>query len=470
MRYKQAKLRFKKVKKDSSFIFGDGRAHAPTTWRGARAARATFMWTPPKEGNSPSRSKVGGWSGDGMWTGWGDDGTWTGRLLGVVEEAPVATNLKEVLASSRKPRQPEVSSALLRPTLQQSAVEPISHHTLVQRGSDLPPASSPSTPASWWWPFSSWPFSSAAAAATEAVSDADESVTPPPPSDLPGWAQTARLGSRALAKYMKAKVGGSIATVQLSGSTPGNHNLHCLGTYTKSSQKSAGRHVYQLDMGRDFTGREREGSLSLWFAEGGDDATGGRLPGSWYVGPTAMVGSPQGFLTVTENTNTPEEVRATWRVFFEGELHDAPALKVLTPEAYKLVVRASCAGSSRELAVTGALPESFGVFGFSKLTQALGGSGGVSDPGAEPIVVNDRYTYRSDDGEFCLWHVRAPPTWVIGSTDDVGSRAGFMVVEDAAPLPERITATWMVFDEGVWTAAPGIKIVADEGIKMLLAA
>jgi len=420
---------------------------------------ATVMWLPPKKGKSPS--KANGWSGDGMWTGWSDDSTLTGSLLGVVEEAPVATNLKEVLASSRKPRQPEVSSTLLRPT---AVLVPAS---AAAGSSDLPPASSPSTPAFWWWPFPSWPFTAAAAAEE---SDADESATPPPPSDLPGWAQTAQLGSRALAKYMKAKVGGSIAAVHLAGSTPGNHNLHCLGTYTKSSKKSAGRHVYQLGMGRDLTGREREGSLSLWFAEGGDDATGGRLPGSWYVGPTAMVGSPQGFLTVTENTDTPEEVRATWRVFFEGELHDAPALTVLTPEAYMRHVQASCAGASRELAVTGALPESFGVFGFSKLMQALSGSGGVSDAGAEPIVVNDRYIYRSDDGEFCLWHVRAPPTWIIGSTGDVGSRAGFMVVEDAAPLPERITATWMVFDEGVWTAAPRIKIVADEGIKMLLAA
>ena len=258
------------------------------------------------------------------------------------------------------------------------------------------------------------------------------------------------MGEAALAEYMKAKSNGSAATIHLAGATPGNNNAHCLGTFTKSGKMNAGRHVFQ----------QRSGSNSLWFAESGvEDKWGNRLPGSWYVGPSAMIGNRQGFFKVTQNTDIPEEISATWQVYYDGALHDAPKVRVLTPTQHARELQASLSGAARQVAMTGRMPhglDCFSAFGFSKLTQALSSSGPVAQ------MVNDRFTYLSDDGAISLWYVGAPPTWLIGSTADIGGRAGFMIVEDSALVPERITATWMVFDNGTWGAVPGFKIAAQE--------
>ena len=258
------------------------------------------------------------------------------------------------------------------------------------------------------------------------------------------------MGEAALAEYMKAKSNGSAATIHLAGMTPGNNNAHGLGTYTKSGKMNAGRHVFQ----------QRSGSNSLWFAESGaEDKWGNRLPGSWYVGPSAMIGNRQGFFKVTQNTDIPEEISAMWQVYYDGALHDAPKVIVLTPTQHARELQASLSGASRQVAMTGRMPhglDCFSAFGFSKLTQALSSSSPVAQ------MVNDRFTYLSDDGAISLWYVGAPPTWLIGSTADIGGRAGFMIVEDSALVPERITATWMVFDNGTWGAVPGFKIAAQE--------
>ena len=89
----------------------------------------------------------------------------------------------------------------------------------------------------------------------------------------------------------------------------------------------------------------------------------------------------------------------------------------------------------------------FSAFGFSKLTQALAADG---SPVAE--IVNGRYTYRSDNGDVALWHVEG--TWLIGGAADVGGRMGFMIAVDDALIPEKITATWKVYDNGSWDEAP----------------
>jgi len=259
------------------------------------------------------------------------------------------------------------------------------------------------------------------------------------------------MGAEALSEYMRGKTGGSASTVHIIGSTPKNTNAHCLGAYAKQSQMHAGRHVYQ---------NGTDANLSLWWCTSGvDDDNGDEKPGSWWVGPTAVIGTRQGFFRATENTDIPEEVSVVWQVFMEGAMHDAPSVKVLTPQQHLAALQASLAGASRTLKLSGRSPEgldAYSAFGFSRLVQAVSAASGAAE------LVNDRFTYRSEDATVALWFASAQGTWLIGSAADVGSRSGFLVCEDGALLPEMIAATWNMYDSGSWVEAPGLKVVAQE--------
>ena len=259
------------------------------------------------------------------------------------------------------------------------------------------------------------------------------------------------VGADALAEYMRNKGGGSATVVHLMGCTPGSKNAHCLGTYARQQQMCEGRCLYQSTA---------DASLSLWWApSGAEDSMGDPLPGSWYCGPTNMVGTRQGFMRATQNTDVAEEVTATWQVYFDGKMNDAPDVRVMSDKEYASALASSLAGAARLLVMSGRTPDGldcFSAFGFSKLKLSTG-AGGVGE------VVNDRYAYRSSDDTMAMWHIASPPTWMCGSASDCGTRSGFLVAEDAALLPENITATWKMFEENAWHDTM-LKVVAQEGL------
>jgi hypothetical protein len=268
-----------------------------------------------------------------------------------------------------------------------------------------------------------------------------ESSSAAPPAPLAGIVEAPEMSPRSLLKHTLSggEMPSSLAPerppaatiVHLIGKLPVQENSFALGMYVRSVDMHDGRHVYSS-----------EGKHSLWYALPPDEFSGG----SWYVGPTEVVGQRTGFLRVTQNTDVPEEISATWQVYStDGEWVAAPELKAITDEVFEAEAQKHLAGAAGAVSLSGATSDGKDTAAFGVLTRS--------------VRHESRFRY-INEGSFALWFVSG--TWFVGDIADAGTRSAFLMAEDDAYLPEKIAATWKVHAgrEG-WVDAPEVHVTTE---------
>ena len=292
-----------------------------------------------------------------------------------------------------------------------------------------PPLSAPSAPRA--------DFSLTADAAPTA--EAPQAVVPAAPVGeiiIPPSARTIlrnTLAGKGLPEEPREPTTSSANAVFLIGNAPTVNLAFIFTKYVRHVDMNDGRHVYKSD----------DGSRALWHAHPAEVDGFAGTGGSWYLGDSSAVGQRTGYARVTENTDVPEEITAAWMLYIEGAWVEAPTLKVITQAEHEAIVVAALVGSSEEVWFSGVTADGKDTSAFGVLKRAERGDA--------------RYTYRSEDGgPFALWWTAG--AWLIGDASDIGTKSGFLMAEDVAYLPEKITSVWRVAGDG-WTDAPDVKIV-----------
>jgi len=215
----------------------------------------------------------------------------------------------------------------------------------------------------------------------------------------------------------------SAAVIHLVGKVP-RHNP-CIGKYTRLEEQIDYRHVYQSD----------DGCYSLWW-------TGG----SWFVGPTQAKGKQVGCLQVSENTDVPEDVSATWTAYDieSSSWRKVPELRAVSDEERQRMVAEALAAAKPVVAMSGETPDGKDAGAFGDLSKGE--------------LENDRHVYRNAESGIALWWSEG--AWALGDERDIGTHAAFLLAMDDSTVPEAITGVWQVCGGGVWHDAPQVRVAA----------
>jgi hypothetical protein len=226
--------------------------------------------------------------------------------------------------------------------------------------------------------------------------------------------------------------------VQLTGPVFEPYSF-ALGRYERSTEMCQDRYVYEERKAV----LDGEDPLAMWWADG-----------AWYVGKADKVGKHAGFLTAKENTDVPEDVAVAWKVASaDNGWVEVPAVKCLIEEDFAATTSAALTDALSVVYITGVTPHGhvnhFCLGEFKRQPRAG--------------EWEERYTYRKEatavGPALVLWCVVG--VWYVGVEEDIYTRRGLLMVEDAAVLPESIRACWQVGSEEGFIAAPGVSCKAE---------